>query len=65
MALTFSNVTVRGSSFDSNTCDFTGGAVHLDRASALYVYNTTFSNNTVRFLSFSATATTCILTAWL
>ncbi|KAF6245550.1 hypothetical protein COO60DRAFT_1631183 [Scenedesmus sp. NREL 46B-D3] len=49
VALTFSNLTVRGSTFDSNTCYFTGGAFHLDRASALYVYNTTFNNNTAPY----------------
>jgi hypothetical protein len=47
LSLAFSNATVRDSVFDSNTCDFIGGAVHLDRASAMYAYNTTFNNNTV------------------
>ncbi|WIA41872.1 hypothetical protein OEZ86_009196 [Tetradesmus obliquus] len=49
LALTFSNVTVRDSRFDSNSCDFIGGAIHVDRASALYAYNSTFNNNTALY----------------
>lgn len=61
LAITFSNVTVRDSRFDSNSCDFIGGAIHVDRASALYAYNSTFNNNTVSSAAFMHMFCKCLL----